>query len=290
MCTLALNENSGAVMTKMEPNAPATRQSTGTEDLRAEPGRMRDACDIRIDAASIFAGFRTAALPIGFSVFAYGLVFGLLARQVGLSSLEAVLMSVTVFAGAAQLVVMDIWREPVLPVATAVVLTTLIVNLRHVLMGLALGPWFSRLPRWQSYGAVFFMNDESWAMTMRELTRGGWGPGYLIGAGSVVLLAWASATAIGGSLGMAISDPAVWGLDFAFTAVFVSLLTGMWRGRADIVPWVTAALVALAGAQWLPGKWYILLGGIAGGVVGGLLAGTARADATPVAEGKGDGR
>lgn len=226
----------------------------------------------RMDRVSIMAGVRGAALPLGFSVFAYGLVFGLLARQVGLTTLEAVLMSLTVFAGAAQLVVMDMWHEPILSAALAIVLTTLIINLRHVLMGLALGPWFSRLPWWQSYGAVYFMNDESWAMTMRELARGGSGPGYIVGAGLVVLVAWVSATAIGGALGLAIGDPAVWGLDFAFTAVFVCLLTGLWRGRADLIPWIVAGLVAMASAHWLPGKWYILLGGMAGGITGGILA------------------
>jgi predicted branched-subunit amino acid permease len=53
-----------------------------------------------------------------------------------------------------------------------------------------------------------------------------------------------------------------------FTAVFTALLVGLWKGKTDLLPWAVAAGVAVAAAQWLPGKWYILLGGLAGSLVG----------------------
>ena len=62
-------------------------------------------------------------------------------------------------------------------------------------------------------------------------------------------------------------DPARWGLDFVFCAAFLALLAGMYRGRSDIPAWIVAALAAVAAARWLPGKWYILVGGIAGGIM-----------------------
>src|SRR5712691_7227893 len=73
------------------------------------------------------------AVGIALSVFSYGLVFGVLAREAGLSVLESLLMSGLVFAGAAQFVVLGLWATP-LPIGP-IVLTTLIVNLRHLLMG-----------------------------------------------------------------------------------------------------------------------------------------------------------
>jgi len=69
-------------------------------------------------------------------------------------------------------------------------------------------------------------------------------------------------------LGGAIGDPTRLGLDFAFTAVFIALLAGLWRGKGDLLPWIVAAAVAIAGAHLLPGKWYILLGAVAGSLVG----------------------
>ncbi|GHO57587.1 hypothetical protein KSB_60620 [Ktedonobacter robiniae] len=54
------------------------------------------------------------------------------------------------------------------------------------------------------------------------------------------------------------------------TAVFVALLAGFWKGKGDLLPWGIAAVVAVASAHLLPGKWYILLGALAGSIVGGL--------------------
>lgn len=71
-------------------------------------------------------------------------------------------------------------------------------------------------------------------------------------------------TAVGAAVGSAIADPERFGLDFVLTAIFIILAIGLWRGREDIAPWALAAVVAVAGVEFLPGNWYILLGGIAG--------------------------
>ena len=93
--------------------------------------------------AGALAGARRT-VPLGVSAFAVGAVFGVLARQAGLGLPEALLMSALVFAGSAQFVALGLWATP-LPVL-AIVLTTLVVNLRHVLMGAALRSWLARLP------------------------------------------------------------------------------------------------------------------------------------------------
>jgi 4-azaleucine resistance transporter AzlC len=205
-------------------------------------------------------------VPIAISGSAIGLVFGTLAGQAGLGAGEAALMSALVFSGAAQFVVLGLWTAP-LPVAS-IVLTTLVVGLRHLLMSAALGPAFSKLPRPKAYGSVFFMADENWALTMGEFAKGRRDGAFLIGGGVLMLLAWSVSTLIGGAFGSAVEDPARWGLDFAFTAVFLALISGMWKGRADLLPWTVAAVVAVAAYQWLPGQWYILLGGLAGSLAG----------------------
>lgn len=205
-------------------------------------------------------------VPIAISGSAIGLVFGTLAGQAGLGAGEAALMSALVFSGAAQFVVIGLWANP-LPVAT-IVLTTLVVGLRHLLMGAALGPVFSKLPRLKAYGSVFFMADENWALTMGEFAKGRRDGAFLIGGGLLMFLAWTVSTLIGSAFGGAVENPARWGLDFAFTAVFLALITGMWKGKADLLPWTVAAVVAVAAHQWLPGQWYILLGGLAGSLAG----------------------
>ncbi len=205
-------------------------------------------------------------IPIAISGCGIGLVFGTLAGQAGLGTYEAALMSALVFSGAAQFVVLGLWASP-LPVAT-IVLATLVVGLRHLLMGAALGPVFSKLGRLKAYGSVFFMADENWALTMGEFAKGRRDAAFLIGGGSLMFLAWTTSTLAGGILGGAVEDPARWGLDFAFTAVFLALIAGMWKGKSDLLPWTVAAAVAVAAHHWLPGQWYILLGGLAGSFAG----------------------
>lgn len=221
--------------------------------------------EVTFTRRGLLAGVR-ACVPIALGAGVYGVVFGILARQTGLSLAEAMLMSTIVFAGASQLVALGLWVTP-LPVG-ALVLTTLIVNLRHLLMGASLQPWLARLPRGRVYASLFFMTDESWALTLGSLTAGDGDGAFLLGSGLTVFVFWGAATAIGELTGGLVSNPAQWGLDFAFTAVFLALLVGLWHGRASLLPWVVAAVVAVAAAHWLPGKWYILLGGLVGSLVG----------------------
>ena len=222
-----------------------------------------------------FAGALEGAkrcLPIEVAGFAIGLVFGVLAGQAGLSAAETVLMSALVFSGATQFVVLGLWAAP-LPVA-AIVLTTLVVNLRYVLMGATLAPWFSGLSRLKAYGSMFFLADENWAMAMGEHAKGRRDAAFLIGGGLAMFASWTVSSLLGRTVGGALEDPARWGLDFAFTAVFLALLAGLWRGRkSDLLPWVVAAAVAAAAHLVLPGQWYVLLGGLAGSLAGAVRYG-----------------
>jgi len=222
---------------------------------------------VTFDRAGLMAGFKQS-VPIAISTLAYGVVFGILSRQVGISLAESLLMSSFVFAGSAQFVVLELWKTP-LPVET-IILTTLIVNLRHLLMSASLSPWFSRLPPAAMYGSLFFMSDESWALTMSELSRGGRNAAFLLGSGLAIFMAWLSATFVGQTISNSFQDPSIWGLDFAFTAVFITMLGGLWKGKSELLPWGVAAITAVVAAHYLPDKWYILIGGLVGSFVGAV--------------------
>ena len=206
--------------------------------------------------------------PLALSCLAFGVAFGVLARQTGLSPAEALLMSGLVLAGASQFVALELWAAPV--PALPILLATLAVNARHLLMGAALRPWFAGLPAWQAYGALFFLSDGNWALTVRECEAGRRDGGFLLGGGLALAAAWIGGTAAGHALGEGLQDPGRWGLDFMLTAFFTALLVGKWRGKADVVPWAAAASAAVIAAQWLPAHWYILVGGLAGSLVGAL--------------------
>jgi predicted branched-subunit amino acid permease len=208
-------------------------------------------------------------VPLAISIAAYGLVWGVLAGQAGLSVVEVLLMSGLVFAGASQFVALDIWTPGELPVL-AIILAVGIVNLRMMLMTATLRPLARHLPRWRAVLAMGLVADENWAMTMGEMARGRGSLAYLLGGGVVSYAAWLLSTLVGRLAGAAIDDPARYGLDFAFTATFLALLFGMWKGRGDLIPWVVAALAAILTSSLVAGHWHIVVGGIAGSLAGAL--------------------
>ena len=197
---------------------------------------------------------------------AIGLVFGTLAGQAGLGAVESALMSALVFSGAAQFLVLGLWASP-LPVV-AIVLTTLVVGLRHLLMGAALGPVFSKLPRLKAYASVYFMADENWALTMGEFDKGRRDGAFLLGGGLLMFLVW-KGLRWSGACSVARSRTPRAGASTSHSPPYSSPSSrGCGRGGPDLLPWTVAAAVSVAAHHWLPGQWYILLGGLAGSFAG----------------------
>jgi 4-azaleucine resistance transporter AzlC len=215
-----------------------------------------------------FAAGVLTILPLLVAVVVYGLLFGTLAAQKGLSPLEVAIMSATVFAGASQFVAVEIWTSP--PAVVLLAATALMVNLRHVLMGAALAPFLKGWPRGATALSLYMMADENWAFALRRGATAPLTPAYYLGLALPLYFGWIVCTFFGTIFGGVLQDPARYGLDFAFTAVFLTLLVGMWQGRRSLLPWAASAVVATAAYAWLPGVWYIALGGLAGTLVGAL--------------------
>lgn len=227
------------------------------------------------------AGLRSTA-PLGLPIFAYGSVFGMLAQQAGASILEATLLNIFVFAGAAQMAVMSYWEHP-LPLVTIATVTALI-NLRLVLLTASLRPWLKSLPGRIVYPMLHNVADESWSVAMMRYRLGERDAGVVLGCNLVVILAWFPATITGWALGGRIGDPAEWGLDFAFTAVFAAMLFSGYRNRRDLAPWFASGFAAWLVWWLIPGTWYVLAGGIAGVAVAALRPDQHEHESVPDAE------
>jgi 4-azaleucine resistance transporter AzlC len=220
--------------------------------------------------AEAWTGVRDALTTVVPSIVAYGVVWGGLARQAGLSLGELLAMSLFVSAGTAQFVALPMLQTGA--PAWLLVVTTYIVNLRHYLMAASLAPYFAHLSRGRLAVLAHGISDESYALTMGRFARHPAHPAYFAGAAAATFAAWYTGAALGGILGGRIPDPHRYGLDFVFPAVFIAILA-----RTLQAPWQwavagVAAAVALLVTSVVGGTWHIAVAGLGASLLGVWLA------------------
>lgn len=206
------------------------------------------------------------SVPLLAGLAPFGLIVGVVAQGQGLSMAEVTLMSGLCYAGSAQLLALGHWSVPA-PVLAAT-LAAFIINLRLALMGPVLSPWLDRLGGWRLWGSLFMMADQNWALSVEHMRRNEGDAGFLFGSGFAMWVFWVLTTMAGHWAGAIVRPPPGHPIFFAALAVFLALLTRMWRGRMDGMPWAVAAGTAMLTAQMLPGAWYIVIGALAGSLAG----------------------
>mgnify|MGYP001350199331 CR=1 FL=1 len=188
--------------------------------------------------APLASAFRQA-LPIILGYVPVGFAYGVLAQKSGLSGLNTMLMSVLVFAGSAQLIAVGLFASGTAPLA--VVATTFIVNLRHLLMSAALAPF---LRAWSKTRLALFsyqLTDETFALHANRFAKGETGAGETFGINVIAQCAWVGGTALGLAASTLITDIRPIGLDYALPAMFIALLLGQLKS------WQHAAVAVAAG-------------------------------------------
>lgn len=216
------------------------------------------------------AGVR-AEFPLLVGVFPFGMIYGALALNAGLSKSAAQMMSSIIFAGSAQFVTAQLIRESA--PGLVIVLTIAVVNLRHMLYSASLAPYLASLStRWKTLLA-YLLTDEAYAPTILKYERDGVQPfshWFLFGAGLALWSTWQASTALGIFLGAAI--PASWSLDFALPLTFIAMVVPALKGRPYVAAALSAGTVALA-AHDLPFKLGLILAALVGIAVGTVLEG-----------------
>ena len=217
-------------------------------------------------AASVRDGL-VGSLALVPSVFVYGTVFGGLAVQAGLTAAQVLGMSLLVFAGASQFVAVPMLAAGA--PALAIVVTTYVVNMRHYLMAATLAPSFRGFRRGWLALIAHFINDESFAVTVAR-SRPPDACVYL-GSAAAICGAFVAGVAVGVALGGLVERPERYGLDFAFPAVFLSLVAVQLRRSSDWLVAIAAAVLAVMLALVLPGNWHIVVAGLVVSVVAAVL-------------------
>lgn len=180
-----------------------------------------------------------AILPLAAGAAVYGFAFGLLAAQVGFPWWGVGVMSVSVHAGSSQIVAVEQFANASSVLGAA--LAGAALNLRYIGIIASLSEVLQGLSLRAKLVAIHITGDENWALTMSERAKShDIGAPFLIGSGLVMISVWTLSTTAGAIVGAVLPDLERFGLGFAFTAAFIAMARGLWRGRPNAIPWVVA--------------------------------------------------
>lgn len=214
---------------------------------------------LRLPPATFRAGFQ-AATPIVLGYLPIGFAFGVLARTAGLSVAEVGLMSLLVYAGSSQFIGVNMLAAGA--AVPAILSTTFLVNLRHLLLSTALLPSFKENKPYQNALLSYGITDETFALNASILQGRPIGPGFVAGLHVTAHSTWIAASMVGALAGQMAGNHEALGLDFALSAMFIGLLMPHLRGEgaskrrlAAVVAATTAVVMALSG---LP-SWGIIV-------------------------------
>jgi 4-azaleucine resistance transporter AzlC len=214
-----------------------------------------------------------AELPILLGVIPFGLIYGVLASGAGLPASLAQAMSSIVFAGSAQFIAAQLIS--VGTPALVLVLTTLVVNLRHMLYSASVAPYIKHLrPQWK-WLLAYLLTDEAYAVTILHYQKaddqetGGAPPAhkhwFFLGAGLALWSTWQVSTGVGIFVGAQV--PPSWSLDFTLALTFIALVVPALKDRAGWVAALVGGTVAVLAAG-LPFKLGLIIAALSGILAG----------------------
>jgi predicted branched-subunit amino acid permease len=207
-------------------------------------------------------------LPITLGLIPFGLVTGVAGVKAGLSPFEITTMSALVYAGAAQLVALQLMSTGVSTVL--VLLAVAVVNLRYVMYSSAIATHLKPFSQSMRLLAASLLVDQNFALTLNrhkdlgeKLT-----PWFYLGAGTPLWFNWQLFTFLGATLGNNVDDS--WSLDFAVPLCFLVLLVPAIKSRPTLAAALVGGITATA-LSFLPYRSGLFIGAVLGIAAGAWL-------------------
>lgn len=209
-----------------------------------------------------------AIIPLVIGAIPFGIIFGTLAASNGLSFNAALAMSIFVFAGSSQFIALGLLGTgTALPL---ILLTTAVVNLRHLLYAVSLVPHVHHLPQVWKLPIGFWLTDEAFAVAIARYNQPDPSPykhWYYLGAAGFMYVNWLICTWVGLTVGQFIPNAAHWGLDFAMSVTFIGMIIPYLVNRPMVAAVMVAGVVALL-AHGLPHQLGLMAATMAGMIAG----------------------
>ncbi len=200
--------------------------------------------------------------PLMIPVIPFGLIFGILSIDIGFSPLATMGMSLIIFGGASQIVLLQLFSGG----ASSLIIISSVgaVNSRHLLYGAVVSEHVSDLKFIWKIIIAYFLIDQAFARSNEYLRKSTEKNKYfhLIGGGATCWIIWQSTTFLGIILGAAI--PEKLGLSFAVPLTFIAILVNDFRKVLNVIVIIVSGLVATIGFNYIPYKAYVIVAALAG--------------------------
>jgi predicted branched-subunit amino acid permease len=200
--------------------------------------------------------------PLMIPVVPFGLIYGILAIDIGFSPLATMGMSLIVFGGASQIILLQLFSGG----ASSLVIISSVgaVNSRHLLYGAVISEHVSDLKLFWKIIVSYFLIDQAFATSNEYFKKSKEKNKYfhLVGGGFTCWVVWQTTTFLGIILGAAI--PEKLGLSFAVPLTFLAILVNDFRKLINVIVIIVSGLVATLGFNYIPYKAYVIVAAITG--------------------------
>ncbi len=224
----------------------------------------------------LFLAGAARSVPIILTAGPFGALFGALAIENGLTVFDAVFMSLIIFAGASQLVGLELFGQHI--PGWIIVLSIFAVNFRHILYSAAIGHHFAKWSWLKQIVGYFFLIDPSFAEAEQRSEKGedvqfAWYLGLVI----PTYLAWNLLTFLGAIFGNFLQDSYRWGIDFILPIYFMGLVLGFRRRSFWLPVVVVSASASIIASKTIGSPWHVSAGAIAGVLLAAFFSPSGRA-------------
>ena len=207
--------------------------------------------------------------PLMIPVVPFGLIFGVLSIEIGFTPLETMGMSIIIFGGASQIILLQLFSGG----ASSLVIISSVgaVNSRHLLYGAVVSEHLSELKLIWKIIISYFLVDQAFARSNEYFKKNSDKNKYfhLVGGGITCWVIWQTTTFLGIVVGSFI--PEKLGLSFAVPLTFLALLVNDFRKFINVIVIIVSGLVATFGFNFIPYKAYAIVAGLTALIVAAIL-------------------
>jgi len=207
--------------------------------------------------------------PLMIPVVPFGLIFGVLSIEIGFTPLETMGMSIIIFGGASQIILLQLFSGG----ASSLVIISSVgaVNSRHLLYGAVVSEHLSELKLIWKIIISYFLVDQAFARSNEYFKKNNDKNKYfhLVGGGITCWVIWQTTTFLGIVVGSFI--PEKLGLSFAVPLTFLALLVNDFRKFINVIVIIVSGLVATFGFNFIPYKAYAIFAGLTALITAAIL-------------------